>query len=169
MRGLHIILESSHYYHRPQHIKRRNADFEYPSRTEPVRVAVSCNDKHVWVTARGSNKLLAFDADKLESNSSNALVASVEVGTAPVGLTFVNHGAQIITADSNRFDCPNATTGLTVVDVEAALKGKQGFPRIPTGLFPREFAVSPDGKTLLVSNFDSDMVQAVNVSQLDWE
>jgi DNA-binding beta-propeller fold protein YncE len=132
----------------------------------PVRVAVSHDGKHVWVTARESNMLLAFDAAKLESNSSGALVASVQVGTSPVGLVFVNSGRHIITADSNRFGYKNTTTGLTVVDVEAALKGKQGFPRIPTGLFPREFALSPDGKTLLVSDFDSRIVQAVNVSQL---
>jgi DNA-binding beta-propeller fold protein YncE len=53
-----------------------------------------------------------------------------------------------------------------VVNVEAALKGERGFSRIPTGLFPREFALSADGKTLLVSDYASGMVQAVNVSQL---
>ncbi|KAE9371763.1 nitrous oxide reductase [Stipitochalara longipes BDJ] len=131
-----------------------------------VRVAVSHDGKHVWVTARESNMLLAFDAAKLESNSSGALIASVQVGTSPVGLHFVNHGRHIITADSNRFSYPNTTTGLTVVDVEAALNGTQGFPRIPTGLFPREIALSPDGKTLLVSDYSSNIVQAVNVTQL---
>ncbi|KAN0096741.1 putative isomerase YbhE [Hyaloscypha variabilis] len=131
-----------------------------------VRVAVSHDGKHVWVTARESNNLLAFDAAKLESNSSSALITSVQVGTSPVGLHFVNHGCHIITADSNRFSYPNTTTGLTVVDVEAALNGTQGFPRIPTGLFPRELALSPDGKTLLVSDYSSDIIQAVNVTQL---
>jgi DNA-binding beta-propeller fold protein YncE len=131
----------------------------------PVRVAVSHDGKHVWVTDREGNQLLAYDAAKLESNYSDALVASVQVGTSPVGLIFVNEGRHIITADSNRFGY-NATTGLTVVDVKAALEGKQGFPRIATGLFPRELALSPDGKTLLVSDYDSKMVQAVNVSQI---
>jgi DNA-binding beta-propeller fold protein YncE len=132
----------------------------------PVRVVVSQNGKHVWVTARESNKLLAFDAAKLESNSSNALLASVQVGTSPVGLVLVNQGRHIITADSNRFSYTNTTTGLTVVDVHAALQGRQGFPRIPTGLFPREFAVSPDRETLLVSEYGSEAIQAVDVSQL---
>jgi len=131
-----------------------------------LRVAVSHNGKHVWVTARESNMLLAFDAAELESNSSTALVASVQVGTSPVGLHFVNGGRHIITADSNRFGFANATSGLTVVDVEAALNGTQGSPRIPTGLFPREMALSPDGKTLLVSDYGSNVTQAVNVTQL---
>jgi DNA-binding beta-propeller fold protein YncE len=132
----------------------------------PVRIAVSSNGKHIWVTARESNKLLAFDAAKLETNSSGALLASVQVGTSPVGVTFVNHGRHLVTADSNRFEYTNTTTGLTVVDTQAALKGKQGFPRIPTGLFPREFAVSPDGKTLLASEYGSKAIQVVEVSDL---
>ncbi|KAF8849344.1 hypothetical protein BDZ45DRAFT_752888 [Acephala macrosclerotiorum] len=82
------------------------------------------------------------------------------------GLIFVNYGRHITTADSNGFLYANAASGLTVVDAEAALKGKQGFPRIPAGLFLREFALSPNGKTLLVSDYGSDVVQAVNVAQL---
>jgi DNA-binding beta-propeller fold protein YncE len=133
----------------------------------PVRVVVS--KKHVWVTARESNMVLAFDASKLISDSANALVASVQVGTSPVGVAFVHEGRQLVTADSNRFELANATAGLTVVDVEEAVKGKQsgGFPRIPTGLFPREVAVRPNGDTMLVSDYFSRAVQAVNVSQLD--
>jgi DNA-binding beta-propeller fold protein YncE len=110
--------------------------------------------------------LLAFDAAKLESNFSTALIPTVQVGTSPVGLRIINHGHHIITADSNIFGYANATSGLTVVDVEAALNGTQGFPRIPTGLFPREMVSSPDGKTLLVSVYGSNMTQAVNVTQL---
>jgi len=133
----------------------------------PVRTAVSRDGKYVWVTARESNKLLAFDTAKLESNSSDALMASVQVGTSPVAIALINHGRHIIIADSNRFSYTNTTTGLTVVDTEAALKGKQGFPRIPTGLFPRAFAVSPNnGETLLVSEFSSRAIQAVNLTQL---
>ncbi|KAE8444550.1 hypothetical protein EG329_014474 [Mollisiaceae sp. DMI_Dod_QoI] len=132
----------------------------------PVRVKPSPNGKTVWVNARESNKLLAFDSVKLLSNSSDALLASVQVGTSPVGLIFVNHGRHIVTADSNRFTSANATSALTVVDAAAALKGKQGFPRIPAGLFPREFTLSQNGKTLLVSDYGSDVVQAVNITQL---
>ncbi|TVY73271.1 hypothetical protein LSUE1_G006679 [Lachnellula suecica] len=131
----------------------------------PVRIAVSQNGEHVWVTARESNMLLAFDAAKLNSNPANsttAIVASVQVGTSPVGVVFVNHGKHIITADSNRFDYTNTPSGLTVVDVE----GKQGFPSIPTGEFPREFAVSPDNKTLLVSQYGSQAIQVVDLFSL---
>ncbi|KAI2469672.1 cytochrome cd1-nitrite reductase-like protein [Annulohypoxylon bovei var. microspora] len=133
----------------------------------PVRLEVSPDGKLVWVTARQSNKLLAFDTAKLDSHHpEGALLASVQVGTSPVGLAIVNEGCHIITADSNRFNSANATTGLTVVDVEEALRGKQTFRKIPTGTFPREFAVSPDGKTLLVAQYRSNAIQALDISKL---
>ena len=140
----------------------------------PVRVLVSRDDRVVWVTARESNALLAFDASKLISNQSAALLASVQVGTSPVGLRFAGpNERRILTANSNRFANSkpslygNATTGISVVDVNAAIRGKQAnLGQIPTGLFPRELAISPDGKTILVSDHDSLMIQAIDVSTL---
>ena len=143
----------------------------------PVRVLVSQETQVVWVTARESNALLAFDASKLISNqSAAALLTSIQVGTSPVGLVFAGENERrIITADSNRFAGSdpslygNATTGLSVVDVHAALLGGgegANLGQIPTGAFPRELAVSPDGETVLVSDYGSSMVQAVDVSTL---
>ncbi|MFE7300643.1 YncE family protein [Streptomyces sp. NPDC057579] len=133
----------------------------------PVRIAPSPDGKTVWVTARKSNALLAFDAAKLTADPQHALLTSVQVGTAPVGLTFVRGGSRIITADTNRFHTPGATTGLTVVDTRAALTGKPAnLGRIQTGAFPREFALSPDAKTLLVSDHDSHQIQAIDTTTL---
>ena len=140
----------------------------------PVRVIVSRDDRVVWVTARESNALLAFDASKLISDPSAALLASVQVGTSPVGLRFAGaNERRILTANSNRFASSdpslygNATTGLSVVDVDAALRGEQAnLGQIPTGLFPRELALSPDGKTILVSDNGSLMIQVIDVSTL---
>ncbi|KAI9712243.1 MAG: hypothetical protein M1828_001721 [Chrysothrix sp. TS-e1954] len=138
----------------------------------PVRVLVSQDGQIVWVTARESNHLLAFDAKQLVSQPQLALVASVQVGTSPVGLAFVKNESRIIVADSNRFMLTDTTTGLTVVDVDAALAGRQAvFGMIPTGVFPREFALSPDGETLLVSDYGNfaagkqglPQVQAIDV------
>ena len=134
----------------------------------PVRVLVSRDNQVVWVTARESNALLAFDASKLVSNQNEALLASVQVGTSPVGLMFAGvNESRILTANSNRFLYRNATTGLSVVDVDAAIRGEQAnLGQIPTGLFPRELAISPDGKTILVTDYGSAMIQAVDVSNL---
>ncbi|MFB7507110.1 YncE family protein, partial [Streptomyces broussonetiae] len=138
-----------------------------PAGCNPVRVAVAPDGRTVWVTARQSNALLAFDAAGLAFDPGHALLASVRVGTAPVGLVFNRTGSRIITADSDRFDAPDATTGLTVVDTRAALQGRTAvLGRVPTGAFPREFALSPDGTTLLVSDFGSRQLQATDTATL---
>lgn len=136
----------------------------------PVRVLASSDGKTVWVTARESNQLLAFNATALHSNNTaeNALIASVCVGYSPVGLTFARNESSILTANSNRFSLPGATTGLSVVDVQAALRNSTSavLGQIPTGKFPREFAISPDGRIILVSEYGSKAVQAVDVDTL---
>ncbi len=134
----------------------------------PVRVIVSRDDRIVWVTARESNALLAFDAPKLISDPSMALLVSVQVGTSPVGLRFAGvKERRILMADSNRFEYSNTTAGLSVVDVDAALSGGRAIlGQVPTGAFPRELAVSEDGGTVLVSDYGSEMVQAVDVASL---
>lgn len=134
----------------------------------PVRVLVSRDNQVVWVTARESNALLAFNASKLVSDQNAALLASVQVGTSPVGLVFAGaNERRILTANSNRFLYGNATTGLSVIEVDAAIRGEQAnLGQIPTGLFPREMAISPDGKTILVTDYGSSMIQAVDVSTL---
>lgn len=133
-----------------------------------VRAILSKTGKYLWATARESDLLLGYDTEKLVSDPKHSLIAKVTVGTAPVGLTFANDEKRILTADSNRFNQTKAVTGISVVDVEKALAGSKmaNLGRIPTGLFPREFAVSPDGKTILVSDHDSNQVQAIDACTL---
>jgi hypothetical protein len=135
----------------------------------PVRAAISLDGKHLWVTQREANQVMSFDTSKLIDNSStDALEATVNTGTSPIGITAIrNH---ILTADSNRFGYSNASTGITVVNAQAAFENNRvNFPQIPTGPFPRALAVSPDGNTLLVSEFDGASIRAVDVSSLNSE
>jgi DNA-binding beta-propeller fold protein YncE len=116
------------------------------------------------VTARESNHLLAFDAAKLISKPNDALLASVQVRTSPVGLIFAKNQSRILTADSNRFNYTNTTSGISVVDVRAALSRKSAvLGRIPTGIFPREFAISPDNKIIVVSDYESKVIMVIDV------
>jgi sugar lactone lactonase YvrE len=140
-----------------------------PAGCSPVRAIVSPSGKEtVWVTAREANHLLAFDTGKLKSNATDALLASVQVGTSPVGLVFAKQGKRVLTADSNRFLFSNTTKGLSVVDVDAALKGRANavLGQIPASTFPREIVLSPDGKTVLVTEYGAEQVLAVDVSRL---
>ncbi|KAI9696631.1 MAG: hypothetical protein M1820_008080 [Bogoriella megaspora] len=135
----------------------------------PVRVLPSSSGEVIWTTARESNLLLAFNASLLLTSPNSSLISSTVVGQSPVGLTLVRNETRILTADSNRFGVANATTGVSVVDVEMALEGREGavLGRVETGGgFPRELGVSPDGGTVLVADYASGEVQAVDVGSL---
>jgi hypothetical protein len=130
-------------------------------------VRILATEDTVWVTARESNHLVGFDAAKLISNPSEALVASVQVGTQPVGLILAKNESRILTADSNRNLYTNTTSGISVVDVQAALRGEAALlGRLPTGRFPREIAISPDKRTVLVSDYYTKQVQAIDVDSI---
>jgi DNA-binding beta-propeller fold protein YncE len=133
----------------------------------PVRVITSASGSVIWVTARESDALLAFSAARLRSDPARSLIAQLEVGEAPVGLALVSNGRRIVVADSNRFGAPGAASSLAVVSVAAALAGQPallGF--VGAGQFPREMALEPGGKTLLVTNFGSQQLEAVDVADL---
>jgi DNA-binding beta-propeller fold protein YncE len=138
-----------------------------PAGCEPVRVVTSADGRIVWVTARASDALLAFDATRLRTDPRHALLAAVRVGEAPVGLALVRGGARIVVADSNRFSAGSAVASLAVVDVPAALAGNAALlGYLPAGRFPREMALEPGGKVLLVTNFGSRQLEAVDVARL---
>ena len=62
---------------------------------------------------------------------------------------------------------PRATPAWAVVDVPSPRAGKPALRgAVKSGLGPRQFAVEPNGKTLLVTNTGSGQVEAVNVGQI---
>ena len=133
----------------------------------PARVMPSADGKHVWVTAAAGNALLAYSAAKLVSDPTHALIARVALGQAPLGMVTVNSGKQIVIADSNRFNVRGAVSDLAVVDVSKALARQPALVGlIKSGTTPRQFALEPNGTTLLVTNTDSGQVQAVDISHL---
>jgi hypothetical protein len=87
------------------------------------------------------------------------------VGEAPVDLALVNHSHLLVIADSDRFGAVGRQPNLAVVTVPAnARPVLDGY--VGSGEFPRDMALSPDGKILLVSNFLSNQLEAVKVSTL---
>jgi DNA-binding beta-propeller fold protein YncE/tRNA A-37 threonylcarbamoyl transferase component Bud32 len=133
----------------------------------PARVLASPDGKYVWVTSGGGNTLEAFSAPKLLSDSGHALVAKVAVGQIPLGLALVNNGTRMVVADSNRDSVGTSGADLMVIDVDKALAGKPALVgTIKSGVAPRQFALEPNGKTLLVTNTGSGQLEAVNVGQI---
>jgi DNA-binding beta-propeller fold protein YncE len=129
----------------------------------PVRVVATANS--VYVTARGSDELLAFDADDLVHHPEVALDGEVEVGEAPVGLALVERDHVAIVADSDRFSAPGAGASLAVVNIDGN-GGMSLVGYVATGAFPRDMAVAEGGKTVLVSDFAGGQLETVEVSTL---
>jgi DNA-binding beta-propeller fold protein YncE len=133
----------------------------------PVRVITSANGGTVWVTARGSDMLLGFSDSRLRGDPAHALIARVAVGAAPVGLALVDAGQRVVVADSNRFSRPGAKSSLAVVNVAAALAHRPALAGyLPAGGFPRQMALEPDGRVLLVTNFASRQLETLNVTNM---
>ncbi len=130
---------------------------------DPVRVVASPSS--VLVTARASDELLDFAASDLLSNPSAALQSQEQVGESPVGLALVNRGRLVVVADSNRFAQGEVSSNLAVVSMHP--NGElQSLGYLPTGGFPRDMVVSPNGKDLLVTDYDSGSVEEVNLAAL---
>jgi DNA-binding beta-propeller fold protein YncE len=133
----------------------------------PVRVITSTSGGVVWVTARASDMLLGFSASRLRGDPAHSLIARAEVGEAPVGLVLVDGGQRVVVADSNRFDQGGATSSLAVVNVAAALAHRPALAGyLHAGGFPRQMALEPGGRVLLVTNFASQQLETVNVTNL---
>jgi DNA-binding beta-propeller fold protein YncE len=134
----------------------------------PDRMAVSPDGRYLWLTAGGGNALLAYSTASLITDPTHALVAKVALGELPLGMIFVNHGTAIVVADSNRDKIASAAPNLAVVGVKQALAGQHGalVGLITSGTTPRQFALEPNGHTLLVTNTESGQLQAVNITHL---
>ena len=68
-------------------------------------------------------------------------------------------------ANSDLTKLAGAVPSLSVVSTSAALAGKPALlGQVSTGLLPRQFAT--EGNTLLVTNFGSGQLQAINIADL---
>jgi len=137
-----------------------------PGGCEPVRLVLSADGAIAYVTARGEDEVLAFDTGRLESDPAHALLGQVPAGAAPVGLAI---GAErLIVASSNRFGAPGAPQHLTILDSNWQTWGHGSVltAEVRAGSFPREERLSPDGKTLYVTNFTSNQLEMVDLTRL---
>jgi DNA-binding beta-propeller fold protein YncE len=127
----------------------------------------SADGSVVWVTARASDALLTFSASGLRTDPAHAVLADVAVGEAPVGLAFARHGSLIVVADSDRFNSAGQSASMAVVNVADALAGRPALiGYLPAGGFPRDVAADNSGGTVLVANYLSGQLEAVNIGAL---
>ena len=124
----------------------------------PVRVAVAPSGGQIWVSARGSDALLEFQADDLLAKSGQSGYASFAIGTSPVGVALRPDGKQVWVALSSRFGDAKAgrLAGLALTD------GKPSkLMQAPASRFPREVAFLPDGHPQVATLDEHDNVELV--------
>jgi DNA-binding beta-propeller fold protein YncE len=132
----------------------------------PVRAVLSPQGDRLYVTARASEALLVFDPNAVVSDPTHALLATVPVGNAPVGVAVVDQGRRVVVANSGRFGGAGGKD-LTVIDTSRIKEGSSAVDgTVAVGQFPRELHTTEDGKTLLLTDFDSDQIELLRVDHL---
>jgi DNA-binding beta-propeller fold protein YncE len=128
----------------------------------PTRLTETANGATLWLTARGDNRVLAFNTALLESNPNNALLGYADTGgTAPVGLKLFHNDQLLAVANSNRFN--TGTANATILNVTSPASASV-VQTITTGLFPREVTVGADDATLYLTNYLSDTFQVIQTT-----
>ena len=136
-----------------------------PAGCSPVRMAQSPAGDRVYVTARNSNAVLAFDTAKLLADPAHSKLASAAVGSSPVPVVVLDGGRRVVAGNSDRFGGGETRQSLTVLDV-AQDGAMTAAGSIPAGSFPREMALSHDGRTLFLTNFASKSLQVIDLTHL---
>jgi DNA-binding beta-propeller fold protein YncE len=139
-----------------------------PAGCSPVRLAISPSGDRVYVTARNSNSLLAFDTNAMRGDVEHAQVGKVPVGSSPVGVAVVDDGKFVLVTNSNRFaKDQTARQTLTLIDASRVSEGQAAIlGNLAAGIFPREFGQSPDGRTLFVANYLSNELEVIDVNRI---
>ena len=137
-----------------------------PAGCNPVRMDISPSGDKVYVTARHSNAVIAFDAAKLVTDPEHSRLAVTPVGTAPVPVAVVAGGKLIVAGNSNRFSGTGKAESLSLLDA-TRMHGSQNADAgtVPAGAFPREMRLSPDSRTLFLTNFGSNSLQVMDVER----
>lgn len=126
----------------------------------PVRIAETADSKTLYVTARGDNQVLVFDAQALEHDPDHAFLRAIPTGNAPVGLALFDGDRKLLVANSSRFS--GGFGEAVVIDLTDPANPKK-VQTIRTGEFPRNITVSPDGKSLLMTVYLADQFMVLNM------
>jgi DNA-binding beta-propeller fold protein YncE len=130
----------------------------------PARIAVSRDDKTVWVTTEASNYVLGYSASMLRTSPGKALIAKVQVGQNPIAIALLG-GSRILVADSG--SSGRRPNDVAIIDPSDALARKAALLGvIPAHNDPHEIAVNRAGTIAYVTNRISNEIQVVNLSKI---
>lgn len=119
-----------------------------------VRLALSPDGTVVWASNRGSDTVTAFSTAKLVAAAPDARIATIKVGSNPVGIATTADGRYVLVGNTNRFGPGGTATGsLSVIDARAM----RVVGSVPAGRFPREFTPGSQS-TIFLANYGSNSV-----------
>jgi DNA-binding beta-propeller fold protein YncE len=143
---------------------------DIPAGCSPTRVILTNKDKVAWVSARDSDSLLAFDTSKIINDPANALLSTTPVGIEPDGAQPFFGNRLTAVANTNRFDlCAGAGGTVSILNFDTALKSGGAAATVGTfdaGVFPRQWAESPDHRLLYLTEFGSNTLAIFPVSSI---
>ena len=130
----------------------------------PVRLVETAQSSALFVTARGDNRILVFNPRLMESDPEHALLHVFSSnGEAPVGVRLFAHGRMLAVANSNRFsDAPGSAEIFSLSESWDATP----FQTLAAGSFPRNITLSPDGRSLYLTNYTSRVLQVILTQKL---
>ncbi len=139
---------------------------DIPAGCSPTRVILTHKNKIAWVSARDQNNLLAFNAIDIITNLSALPLSTVPVGIAPDGVQPFSNGRFYAVANTNRFDsCPGARGTVSILKVGKGLYTST-VGTFDAGVFPRQWALSPNGKLLYLAEYSSGILAIFPVSSI---
>jgi DNA-binding beta-propeller fold protein YncE len=125
----------------------------------PVRLVESADSSALFVTARGDNRILVFSPRLLEFDPEHALLhAFSSNGEAPVGIRLFGQDHMLVVANSNRFADAPGTAAIFSISKSGETRPLQ---TLAAGNFPRNVTVSPDGRSLYLTNYNSRVLQVI--------
>ncbi|MHB8301706.1 MAG: YncE family protein [Acidobacteriaceae bacterium] len=128
----------------------------------PVRVIEARDASTLFVSARGDNRILTFSPHLLDSDPEHAFLRGFSSGgVAPVGIRLFAGERRLLVANSNRFVDSNG--GVAVLDVSKPAQPSI-VETIPAGEFPRNVNLSPDGRSLYLTDYTSRTLEIIAVS-----
>jgi hypothetical protein len=83
----------------------------------PVRLELSTDGQAAYVTNREENKLRVMDVSKILRGESDASIAELDIGPAPIGVALVDHDRLALVTNSNRWAKEQKPQAVEVVDI----------------------------------------------------
>ncbi len=131
------------------------------------RIGITSDGTKLWTTARADRLAMMFDSAKLLDDPQHSLISTVPVGAAPLGIVIGESGKRVIVANSNR-NTKEADAPSTLTVIDTTQNGGKGaaIGTVQAGIFPRELSLSPDQRTLYVSNYGSQSLEIVDLTRM---